>query len=129
VNGSQRVQEENGQADGSGRRIVWRIHGELDCNAYGPVQGDREVHARDLDKNSMYATEELWFEEHDMQGTPWSAPENYKKWAPMTYAAALGKFKTPTLVVGRRAGLSSALYAVGGVFSARCSGRECRRNW
>jgi len=35
-----------------------------------------------------------------MQGTPWSAPENYKKWAPMTYAAALRKFKTPTLVVG-----------------------------
>ena len=57
-------------------------------------------HAGIWDKNSMYATEELWFEEHDMQGTPWSAPENYKKWAPMTYAAALGKFKTPTLVVG-----------------------------
>ena len=57
-------------------------------------------HAGIWDKNSMYATEELWFEEHDMQGTPWSAPENYKKWAPMTYATALGKFKTPTLVVG-----------------------------
>ena len=57
-------------------------------------------HAGIWDKNSMYATEELWFEEHDMQGTPWSAPENYKKWAPMTYAAALGKFKTPTLVIG-----------------------------
>ena len=57
-------------------------------------------HAGIWDKNSMYATEELWFEEHDMQGTPWSAPDNYKKWAPMTYAAALGKFKTPTLVIG-----------------------------
>jgi dipeptidyl aminopeptidase/acylaminoacyl peptidase len=57
-------------------------------------------HAGIWDKNSMYATEELWFEEHDMQGMPWSAPENYKKWAPMTYATALGKFKTPTLVVG-----------------------------
>ena len=57
-------------------------------------------HAGIWDKNSMYATDELWFEEHDMQGTPWSAPENYKKWAPMTYAAALGKFKTPTLVIG-----------------------------
>jgi len=32
-------------------------------------------HAGIWDKNSMYATEELWFEEHDMQGTPWSAPE------------------------------------------------------
>ena len=27
---------------GGGGRIVWRVHGELDCNAYGPVQGDRE---------------------------------------------------------------------------------------
>jgi len=45
-------------------------------------------HAGIWDKNSMYATEESWFEEHDMQGTPWSAPEKYKKWAPMTYAAA-----------------------------------------
>ncbi len=52
-----------------------------------------------FDKNSMYATEELWFEEHDMQGTPWTNPESYHKWAPMTYAAELGKFKTPTLVI------------------------------
>jgi dipeptidyl aminopeptidase/acylaminoacyl peptidase len=47
----------------------------------------------------MYATEELWFEEHDMAGTPWSNPESYKKWAPVTYAGALGKYKTPTLVI------------------------------
>jgi dipeptidyl aminopeptidase/acylaminoacyl peptidase len=56
-------------------------------------------HAGVYDKVSMYATEELWFEEHDLQGTPWSAPENYKKWAPSTYAGDLGKYKTPTLVV------------------------------
>jgi dipeptidyl aminopeptidase/acylaminoacyl peptidase len=56
-------------------------------------------HAGIYDKVSMYATEELWFEEHDMQGTPWSNPESYRKWAPMTAAAALGKFKTPTLVI------------------------------
>jgi dipeptidyl aminopeptidase/acylaminoacyl peptidase len=56
-------------------------------------------HAGVYDKVSMYATEELWFEEHDMQGTPWSAPEHYKKWAPSTYAGDLGKYKTPTLVV------------------------------
>ena len=56
-------------------------------------------HAGIFDKVSMYATEELWFEEHDMQGTPWSNPESYSKWAPVTYAAELGKFKTPTLVV------------------------------
>jgi dipeptidyl aminopeptidase/acylaminoacyl peptidase len=56
-------------------------------------------HAGVYDKVSMYATEELWFEEHDEQGTPWSAPENYKKWAPVTYAGDLGKYKTPTLVI------------------------------
>jgi dipeptidyl aminopeptidase/acylaminoacyl peptidase len=56
-------------------------------------------HAGIYDKVSMYATEELWFEEHDMQGTPWTNPESYKKWAPATSAAQLGKFKTPMLLV------------------------------
>ncbi len=56
-------------------------------------------HAGVYDKVSMYATEELWFEDHDMQGTPWTAPENYKKWSPSTYAGDLGKYKTPMLVV------------------------------
>ncbi len=56
-------------------------------------------HAGVYDKVSMYATEELWFEEHDLQGTPWGASENYKKWAPSSYAADLGKYKTPTLVI------------------------------
>jgi dipeptidyl aminopeptidase/acylaminoacyl peptidase len=56
-------------------------------------------HAGIYDKTAMYATEELWFEEHDMQGTPWAAGENYKKWSPSTYAADLGKYKTPTLII------------------------------
>jgi len=56
-------------------------------------------HAGVYDKVSMYATEELWFEEHDLQGTPWGAPENYTKWAPSTYARDLEKYKTPTLVI------------------------------
>ena len=56
-------------------------------------------HAGIYDKDSMYATDELWFEEHDMRGTPWTNPESYHKWAPLTYAAELGKFKTPTLVI------------------------------
>jgi dipeptidyl aminopeptidase/acylaminoacyl peptidase len=56
-------------------------------------------HAGVYDKVSMYASEELWFEEHDFQGTPWSNPESYRKWAPATYAGALGKYKTPTLVI------------------------------
>jgi dipeptidyl aminopeptidase/acylaminoacyl peptidase len=56
-------------------------------------------HASVYDKAAMSATEELWFEEHDMQGTPWSNPESYRKWAPATYAGELGKYKTPTLVI------------------------------
>jgi dipeptidyl aminopeptidase/acylaminoacyl peptidase len=56
-------------------------------------------HAGVYDEVSMYATEELWFQEHDMQGTPWTNPESYHKWAPVTYAGKLGEFKTPTLVI------------------------------
>jgi len=56
-------------------------------------------HAGIYDKASMYATEELWFEEHDMQGMPWTNPESYRKWAPMTYAGKLAEFQTPTLVI------------------------------
>lgn len=58
-------------------------------------------HAGIFDKLSMYgSTEELWFEEQDMAGTPWSNAESYRKWSPLTYAEALGKYKTPTLVIG-----------------------------
>jgi dipeptidyl aminopeptidase/acylaminoacyl peptidase len=56
-------------------------------------------HAGVYDQTSMYATEELWFAEHDMQGTPWSNPESYKKWSASTFAGNLGKYKTPTLVI------------------------------
>jgi dipeptidyl aminopeptidase/acylaminoacyl peptidase len=56
-------------------------------------------HAGVWDNFSMYATEELWFQEHEVQGTPWTSPESYRKWAPLTYAGELGKFKTPTLVI------------------------------
>jgi dipeptidyl aminopeptidase/acylaminoacyl peptidase len=57
-------------------------------------------HAGVFDKPAMYgATEELWFEEHDMAGTPWANPESYRKWSPSTYSGELGKFKTPTLVI------------------------------
>jgi dipeptidyl aminopeptidase/acylaminoacyl peptidase len=56
-------------------------------------------HASVYDKAAMWATEELWFEEHDMQGAPWTNPESYRKWSPSTYAGDLGKFKTPTLVI------------------------------
>lgn len=57
-------------------------------------------HAGVYDKPAMYgSTEELWFEEHDMKGTPWTNPASYQKWSLLTYAGALGKFKTPTLVI------------------------------
>jgi len=57
-------------------------------------------HAGVYDKLGMYGgTEELWFEEHDMAGTPWTNPESYRKWSPSTYAGELSKYKTPTLVI------------------------------
>ena len=58
-------------------------------------------HAGPYDEVSMYgSTEELWFMDWEFGGPPWSNPELYKKWSPNEYAAALGKYKTPTLVVG-----------------------------
>lgn len=57
-------------------------------------------HAGPYDAVSMYATEELWFNEWEFGGTPWSSPEIYRKWSPSEFGAALGKYKTPTLVIG-----------------------------
>jgi dipeptidyl aminopeptidase/acylaminoacyl peptidase len=42
------------------------------------------------------ATEELWFNEWEFKGTPWTNRELYRKWSPHMFAA---NFKTPTLVV------------------------------
>lgn len=57
-------------------------------------------HAGIFDKVAMYgSTEELWFEEHDMKGMPWTNPASYNKWSPLSSATELGKFKTPTLVI------------------------------
>ena len=57
-------------------------------------------HAGPYDPHAMYATEELWFQEWEFGGTPWDSTELYDKWSPERNAGALGKFKTPTLVVG-----------------------------
>lgn len=57
-------------------------------------------HAGPYDARSMYATEELWFQEWEYGGTPWEHPQLYDKWSPEKFAGALGKFKTPTLVIG-----------------------------
>ena len=57
-------------------------------------------HAGPYDLTSMYgSTEELWFVEHDLEGTPWANPEMYSKWSPSAFAGALSKFRTPTLVI------------------------------
>jgi dipeptidyl aminopeptidase/acylaminoacyl peptidase len=50
-----------------------------------------------FDQVSMYgATEELWFPEWEMGGTPYAVPENYRRWSPSTYAANM---QTPMLVI------------------------------
>jgi dipeptidyl aminopeptidase/acylaminoacyl peptidase len=41
-------------------------------------------------------TEELWFPEWDLEGTPWGNPRDYERWSPHNYAA---NFSTPTLVI------------------------------
>jgi dipeptidyl aminopeptidase/acylaminoacyl peptidase len=58
-------------------------------------------HAGPYDLTSEYgATEELWFADWEFGGAPWAKPESYRKWSPSEHAAMLGKYKTPTLVVG-----------------------------
>jgi len=58
-------------------------------------------HAGPYDETAMYgATEELWFMDWEFGGPPWGNPELYTRWSPSEYAGALGKFKTPTLVIG-----------------------------
>lgn len=48
------------------------------------------------DMRSFYgATEELWFPERDLRGTPWDSPE-YERWSPSNFVE---EFKTPALVV------------------------------
>jgi dipeptidyl aminopeptidase/acylaminoacyl peptidase len=54
------------------------------------------THAGIFNTTSMYATEELWFQEWEFKGAPWVSPALYAKWSPHLSAA---KFKTPTLVV------------------------------
>jgi len=50
--------------------------------------------------DSMYgATEELWFPEWELYGTPWSNPDMYAKWSPHRFAAKFGEYKTPMLIV------------------------------
>jgi dipeptidyl aminopeptidase/acylaminoacyl peptidase len=43
-----------------------------------------------------YSTEELWFDEWEMQGTPYEKPENYERHNPVNHVA---KWRVPMLVV------------------------------
>jgi len=43
-----------------------------------------------------YATEELWFDEWEMKGTPYDAPANYEKHNPVAH---VGKWSKPMLVI------------------------------
>jgi dipeptidyl aminopeptidase/acylaminoacyl peptidase len=46
---------------------------------------------------SAYGTsDELWFNEWEFRGTPWTNRLMYRRWSPMLFAT---RFKTPTLVV------------------------------
>lgn len=42
------------------------------------------------------STDELWFPEWDIAGTPWSNPDEYKRSSPLSYAE---NFKTPTMLI------------------------------
>jgi dipeptidyl aminopeptidase/acylaminoacyl peptidase len=54
-------------------------------------------HDGDFDARMMYyATEELWFEEVEMGGTPWQHPENYERFNPLT---RVGDWKIPMLII------------------------------
>jgi dipeptidyl aminopeptidase/acylaminoacyl peptidase len=54
------------------------------------------THAGDFDLTAAYFdTEELWFPEWEMGGTPFERAEQYRQWSPSRFA---GLWKTPTLV-------------------------------
>ncbi|HEX9761301.1 MAG TPA: S9 family peptidase, partial [Candidatus Acidoferrales bacterium] len=58
------------------------------------------THAGVYNFESMYgATEELWFVEWDLRGTPWTNPQTYAAQSPHKFAGDFGTHKTPTLVI------------------------------
>ncbi|MGZ3442990.1 MAG: dipeptidyl-peptidase 5, partial [Polyangia bacterium] len=52
-------------------------------------------HAGISNQEGQYATEELWFPDHEFGGPPWASDE-YRKWSPMV---AADKFATPEMIV------------------------------
>lgn len=58
------------------------------------------THAGVFDLRSMYgATEELWFPEWEMGGTPYENKELYEAMSPSSHVIDFAKYKTPTLVI------------------------------
>jgi dipeptidyl aminopeptidase/acylaminoacyl peptidase len=45
---------------------------------------------------SQYASKELWFMQHDFNGTIWNNYENYERWNPAAHTA---NWSTPHLIV------------------------------
>ena len=113
---------------GRGGRLVRRLHDRLDRDAHRPLQMPDQPRRALGSKSACTAHRRTWFVDWEFGGPPWSNPELYKKWSPSEYASALGKFKTPTLVIGGELDYPRALYAEPGIFYARCSARACRRS-
>ena len=75
-------------AVGGGRRLVRRVHGGLDCHAYGPVQMPDQPCGTLRYGEHVRGDREFWFMDWEFGGPPWANPELYKKWSPSEYAAA-----------------------------------------
>ncbi|KAI0205197.1 dipeptidyl-peptidase-like protein V precursor [Astrocystis sublimbata] len=54
------------------------------------------AHDGKVNQQAAYATDELWFIEHDANGTIWDNRENYELWNPLTHAR---NFKTPEFII------------------------------
>ncbi|KAI1158353.1 dipeptidyl-peptidase-like protein V precursor [Nemania serpens] len=53
-------------------------------------------HDGKINQVAQYSTDELWFIEHDSNGTVWNDRENYERWDPLTHAR---NFKTPQFII------------------------------
>ena len=54
------------------------------------------THDGNVNTNAQYTTEELWFMQHDFNGTLWDNRENYDKWNPINY---IQEWATPHFIV------------------------------
>ena len=94
--GVRAVLEKNPWID-AGRVGAWGdSYGGFFCNWLQGHNEDRMFaalvsHAGDADEWSSYgSTEELWFPEWDLTGTPWDRPEVYDRLSPIRYAKNFG---------------------------------------